>query len=320
MSENAVPIPLDISRVKDNARLLAKWTGRPLSACQELTARAMEASSWQKLLSMETFVPDEQLVHDPFDSGPDREAERIHRQEQLLAERLEIAPPTARKLVAFWQPTAQRRSPARLFRLRDFPQPAPGPTDLAASWLKQRPAMKELLTLARNAPFFPPTNPNLPGPKYREGFFSMARDGYIFRAVLMLDLYLTVETNYGHGWMVIGDVAFGPGSIERDDRGGYMLAKYRNQAHAHLPALTEDAAFEVAKAFGLPKPGANGSTPAGVRAFFRGDAVLGLAAWLASHPRKAAQLETHSDAYMGAWPDKTMLRLEFELVHAGLLD
>jgi hypothetical protein len=108
MSENQKPagVPVDMSRVKENARLLARWTGRPLSACQELTARAMDATSWQKLLTVPYFVPDELIKGQSELGEKDERPARIRAQASLLAGRLDIPAGTATKLAAFWQPTA----------------------------------------------------------------------------------------------------------------------------------------------------------------------------------------------------------------------
>jgi hypothetical protein len=210
-----------------------------------------------------------------------------------------------------------RKSASLIFWLDALLEQLPVGTGLPARWLNQRPTMPELLKLGSAYPF--PAQPDLPTRKTPEPFFSMARDGYIFRAALLLELYMLVEEKDGSGWDYRGGVALGPGSVERDDRGGYMLAKYRNQPHAHLSSLTTTSARDVAHAFGLPDPERSESTNASFRKFFGSDAALGLAAWLVKHPRKATQLNDHSDVYMGAWPNKMRLRLEFELVHAGLL-
>jgi hypothetical protein len=53
--------------------------------------------------------------------------------------------------------------------------------------------------------------------------------------------------------------------------------------------------------------------------FYGSPAALGLIHWLSQHPRKAAGFVDAGDVYMGDWHHQTMLRLEFELVQAGLL-
>lgn len=53
--------PLDLAYVKRSAKTLAAWTTLTLAECQEITASAFGATSWQALLAMTTFVPHQQL-------------------------------------------------------------------------------------------------------------------------------------------------------------------------------------------------------------------------------------------------------------------
>lgn len=324
MSENQKPagVPVDISRVKENARLLARWTGRPLSACQELTARAMDATSWQKLLTVPSFVPDELIKGQSELGEKDERPARIRAQASLLAGRLDIPAGTATKLAAFWQPTALKKTASVLFRLLEDVKAPLGETSLPATWLNRQPTTKELLKLASTFPALTSEEADGRLKKHPEAFFSMVRDGIAFHGMVGHELYLMAEKlgKRPADAHFIADVALGPGSIEPDGHGGFVLAKYVTQPRAALRGLTEQSANEVAQAFGLPVPGGLMGFLGGGVDFYGSQAALGLAFWFAKHPRKAAQVAGAANLYMGEWPENTMLRLEFELVHAGLLE
>jgi hypothetical protein len=328
MSENQKPagVPIDISRVKQNARLLASWTGRPLSACQELTARAMDVTSWQKLLTVPSFVPDEHLTYWKSEGLVDTRAERIVAQANLLKARLEIPAGTALKLAAFWQPTALKKTASVIFKLRSTLEPSNAERPLLGTWLNSNLPAKALLALAPSLPGL--AQPQAPGmPKRPEVFHSIVRDGLVFHGMVYGraggGLYLLAETANVRSTFsrTLGSVALGVGSLQYQGEDVFFLAKYVNQRHGATFRLTEKSAFEVVGAFGLPDlRGIEAYRETGAEGFFGSPAALGLIAWLARHPRKASALMGATDTYMGHWHAKTMLRLEFELVHAGLLD
>jgi hypothetical protein len=315
MSE-PIAVHIDIPRVKKNARLLEKWVGLQTSTSQELTARMMSATSWQNLLTLGVFVPDDSLRG----AGNLGVFKRIHEQADLLAGRLNIPASTATKLAAFWQPTARRRSPEVLFSFLEDIKALPSDTSLPASWLNHAPSAKELLKLAADCPALAQDQVDEPIKQRPEAFFSIVRDGLAFHGMADSELYLRVDRLGKRPSMsdYLGYVSFGPGSIEPDGNGGFMLAKYTTQARAKLVGLTEQSAREVAHSFGFSAPGGLGGF-LGHSGFYGSRAALGLASWIARHPRKASKLSSAANLYMGAWPENTMVRLEFELVHAGLL-
>jgi len=307
-----IAVPIDLSRVKKNASLLAKWTGLKTSRAQELTASMLSATSWQNLLTLDVFVPDDSLS----DVGNPGRTRRIREQAELLAQRLSIPSGTATKLATFWQPTAQRRSSEVLFSFVEDIKALAADASFPASWLNRTPSTKELLKLAADCPALAAAQDDEPVKQRADAFFSIVRDGLAFHGMADNELYLRVDRVRTGDYL--GYVAFGPGSIEPDERGGYMLAKYSTQVRARLSGLTEQSALEVAQAFGFAAPGGLGGY-LGHAGFYGSRAALGLASWIARHPRKASKLRSAANLYMGAWPENTMIRLEFELVHAGLL-
>jgi hypothetical protein len=329
MSENQKPagVPVDMSRVKENARLLARWTGRPLSACQELTARAMDVTSWQKLLTVPYFVPDEHLTYWQAGSLVDTRAERIVAQANLLKVRLEIPAGTALKLAAFWQPTALKKTASVIFQLHDSLEPSNVDRPLPATWLNSSLPAKALLALAPSLPGFAHFETTAGLTRRAEAFHSIVRDGITFHGLLYdrlgghLHLMAEYAGTHATSQGSLGWVALGPGSLQYDDEGRCWLTKYVSERPGAPFQLTAESAFDVVDSFGLTDfRGLEKYRETGAVGFFGSQAALGLIHWLTRHPRKAARLIDAGNVDMGRWHNKTMLRLEFELVHAGLLD
>jgi hypothetical protein len=99
-------VPIQENRVKREAKRLADWTGCSLSKAQEITARALEATSWQALLKDPTFVPDEHLPR--IGSKPGTLEAREAHVATLLATQLHVCPSLANLIRTAWQPTAMR--------------------------------------------------------------------------------------------------------------------------------------------------------------------------------------------------------------------
>ncbi|KVP75156.1 hypothetical protein WJ93_07000 [Burkholderia ubonensis] len=279
----------------------------------------MDATSWQNLRTQDSFVPDEHLAGRRLTLS-----QRFDRQAVLLAERLDIPLVTARKLVGFWQPTAKVPTAFSLFWAIERHLPLVSEEDIAlpASWLNRQTPVKELLKLVSANPTLfcqpAPDGTRIP----RNSFFTIVRDGLAFHGYVSEDFAVFAERAQmrENHWNHLGGVELGPGSIQPDDAGGFMLAKYHGQRKAKLPGLSEHAAQEVADAFGLGSVTDFGGWNSCV-GFFASPAMLGLLSWFVQHPRKCAQWSgvNGSTAYLGAWFDAAMVRAEFELVRAGVL-
>jgi hypothetical protein len=284
----------------------------------------MGATSWQNLLTWETFVPDEALRLEQGEVpglGPTLRA-HIQEQAELLKTRLGISSGTALKLAVFWQPTALKKAASLLFQLGDEKKldATPASPPLSATWLNRQMSAKELLKIAHGYPNLLEEEDGEPVSKKTDSFFAIVRNDIAFHGMVGHELYLLAEhaKKRTTDFDFIGDVALGVGSIQPDSRGGFMLAKYGNQSHGYLKSLSRNSAYEVAEAFGMPMPGGVFDwNPGG---FYGSRAALGLALWFARHPRKAADLTSAANLYMGTWHEQAMRRLEFELVHAGILD
>lgn len=138
--------PLKLSVVKRQAQILAHWCGLPTALSQEITARAYSATSWQALLGVKEFVPDEALV-DAAGSGLDLLEERYTLLAELLAKQLNVDRSHGLALAAAWQPTALRPSflhQMHLRRLSHLSRMQPNEESLEIRQIFEAPGLLEL--------------------------------------------------------------------------------------------------------------------------------------------------------------------------------
>jgi hypothetical protein len=138
--------PLQLSMVKRQAKVLALWCGLPPALSQEITARAYSATSWQALLGVKEFVPDEALVaaDEAAGRGLDLLEGRYALLAELLAKQLNVERPHSLALAAAWQPTALRPSFLHQLHLRRQSRLRPNEESLEIRQIFEAPGLLEL--------------------------------------------------------------------------------------------------------------------------------------------------------------------------------